>query len=49
MNYINVDDIESQIKADLLKDLENKAIKNQIKAEVTKRVTELEAKKDATW
>ena len=28
MNYVNFDDIEASIKADLMKELENTAIKN---------------------
>lgn len=49
MNYVNFDDIEASIKADLMKELENTAIKNQIKKEVEKKVTELKTKEDATW
>jgi len=30
MNYVNFDELESTIKADLIKELENTAIKNQI-------------------
>ena len=49
MNYVNFDELESTIKADLIKELENTAIKNQIKKEVEKKVTELKTKEDATW
>ena len=49
MNYVNFDEIESAIKADLIKELENTAIKNQIQKEVEKKVLELKTKEDATW
>jgi hypothetical protein len=48
MNYVNFDEIESAIKADLIKELENTAIKNQIQKEVEKKVLELKTKEDAT-
>ena len=49
MNYVNFDEIESAIKADLIKELENTAIKNQIQKEVEKKVLELKTKEDSTW
>ena len=49
MNYVNFDELESTIKADLIKELENTAIKNQIQKEVEKKVIELKTKEDATW
>ena len=49
MNYVNFDELESTIKADLIKELENTAIKNQIQKEVEKKVLELKTKEDATW
>ena len=49
MNYVNFDEIESAIKADLIKELENTAIKNQIQKEVEKKVLELKTKEDETW
>lgn len=49
MNSINFEDIEKSIKADLIKDLENKAIQDQIKVEVEKRVLELKNKEDSAW
>jgi len=49
MNFVNFDELESTIKADLIKELENTAIKNQIQKEVEKKVIELKTKEDATW
>ena len=49
MNYVNFDELESTIKADLIKELENTAIKNQIQKEVEKKVIELKTKEDATF
>ena len=49
MNYVNFDELESTIKADLIKELENTAIKNQIQKEVEKKVIELKTKEDSTW
>ena len=49
MNYVNFDELEATIKGDLIKELENTAIKNQIQKEVEKKVTELKTKEDSTW
>ena len=49
MGMINIEDIQAEVKAELLKELEATAMKNKIEQEVQKKVTELAQKTDAAW
>ena len=49
METIDISNIESKIRADLLKELENKGIAELIESQIHDKVTELRTNEDTVW
>ena len=49
MGMINIEEIQAEVKAELMKELAATAMKNKIEQEVQKKGTELAQKTDAAW